>query len=98
MHLAAARDLLFADDGNIVLGLTRNRARAAPDACPKVDNHPPGVAAVLEFIRLIECLVAFRFFFRSRDAFRIGYELSEGSGSQKIAAFHLAVPLRRGEE
>src|SRR5438045_7291442 len=97
MHLSTASDLFLANDGNIVLGLTRDRARTAADARAKIDNHSPGIAAVLELGGFVERLVSFGFFFRPRDTLWVGDKLRERSGPQKVAPFQFMMSLRRGE-
>ena len=62
MHIAPKRDLLFADDGDVVLRLTRNCARAAADARAKIDDHSPCIPAVLVFVGIVECVIASWFF------------------------------------
>ena len=45
VHFAAAHHLLLADDGDVVLGLARDDARAAAVARVEIDRHAPLVAA-----------------------------------------------------
>src|SRR5205085_8635488 len=45
VHLARARDLLLADDGDVVLGLAGDDAGIAADTGCHVNRHPPLVAA-----------------------------------------------------
>ena len=46
VHLASGRDLLLADDRDVVLGRARHRARAAARARGEVDRHAPLVSLV----------------------------------------------------
>src|SRR5690606_6799857 len=46
VHLAAGEDLVLADDGDVVLGLAGDDARAAAGADVEVHDHAPGVAVV----------------------------------------------------
>src|SRR5207244_259781 len=48
VHLALAVHFLLADDGDVVLRLTRHHAAVAAGADRGVDDHRPGVALVLE--------------------------------------------------
>src|SRR5690606_35144259 len=48
VHLAAHRDTLFADHGDVVLGLAGDDATAATGALVEVDRHAPLVALVVE--------------------------------------------------
>ena len=47
LHLAALRESLLADDGQIVLGLARDHARLAAGAAIEIDRHGPGVVELL---------------------------------------------------
>ena len=61
VHLAAAHNLLFANDRNIVFRLAGNRAAIAADAIVEVYRHAPGVTHALCFVvvlfRIVERLV-----------------------------------------
>ena len=46
LHFPAARNLVFPDHRNIVLGLARHHAGIASDATIQIDGHAPGVAVV----------------------------------------------------
>ena len=50
VHLAAAGDLVFADDRDVVLGLASHHAGAAADAGGQVDGHAPFVAFILMLV------------------------------------------------
>src|ERR1043165_1090429 len=56
VHLARARDLLFADDGDVVLGLAGDDAGVAADARRDINRHAPAIAAqpLLIVLRVIE--------------------------------------------
>src|SRR5262249_6469237 len=44
LHQTAAIDLIFADNGDVVLRLARNDAGAAPGAGVHIDRHTPRIA------------------------------------------------------
>src|SRR4029077_5299557 len=50
VHLAAASDLLLADDRDVVLGLAGDDAGAAAGTRRQVDGHAPLVARVLPLV------------------------------------------------
>src|SRR5205085_11747024 len=81
MHLAPERDLLFSDHRDVVLRLAGNRARAASDACAKIDDHSPCIPAVLVFVGIVECLIASWFFCWTRNSLGIGEEFRECAGA-----------------
>ena len=98
VHLARKTcDLLLTNHGNVVLGLTSNRARAAADAPAKIDNHSPRVSAVFKFFRIVKRFLVCGSVFRSRDLFWIGNEFRQSAAAKKIAAFHVVMMLRGGE-
>lgn len=41
MHFAAAEDLVFADDGDVIFGLAGDDAGVATGASVEVDRHAP---------------------------------------------------------
>ncbi len=48
VHLAAFRDLLFPDDGDIVFRLTGDETGVAAHARGKIDGHPPLVKRIVD--------------------------------------------------
>src|SRR5205085_9000404 len=50
VHLTTASDLLFTDDGNVVLSLAREDAGVASDATVQVDRHAPRIAIALVLV------------------------------------------------
>src|SRR5437588_5428654 len=98
VHFPPARDLIFANHRNVVLGLARDRARAATNAGAEIDHHSPGVTAIFEFIWMIQRLVMRGFFFGSRDLFWMGDKFRERSASQKITSFHRVMMLCSREQ
>ena len=65
LHLAPLRDLGLADDRHVVLALTGDHARVAPDACVQVDRHPPLVPLIVGMLlpeREVRRLAAMRAF------------------------------------
>ena len=77
MHLAVHGDLLFADYWNVVFRLTGNRARVAADAHVEVHDHPPLVAFVEVFLRVIERFFDRRMFLFLLREVRIRHEFFE---------------------
>src|SRR5581483_287182 len=100
VHLAAARDLFFADDGNVVFRLAGDHAAVTADATVQVDRHAPGVAVALIFV--IEILIQREFvkFFLLRLPFLrqlifLVLEFFERAFAENVAAIHREVRLRR---
>src|ERR1051325_5064914 len=98
VHLAAALDLLLADDGDIVLRLAGDNAGVTADATGRVDRHPPGrfltvivlwikgilLARLVLFIRRVLGLGLFQIIFQSVLAY-------------DFAILHAEMQLRGGE-
>src|SRR5437763_1173284 len=79
VHFPPARDLIFANHRNVVLGLARDRARAATNAGAEIDHHSPGVTAIFEFTWMIQRLVMRGVLFRSRALFCVRDKYLQGS-------------------
>ena len=50
MHFATIQDLLFADNGNIVLNLATHHTRTTTGACIEVNGHGPMMTFVIAFL------------------------------------------------
>src|SRR5260370_32948881 len=83
VRLAAARDLVLADYGYIVLGLAGDHAGVAAGAGGEADRPAPGVAGVLHF--RIERARFRRPLFHFLDEVRTALGLGAGSGAHCIA-------------
>ena len=95
MHFSAAHHLIFADDGNIIFGLTRDYAGIAAVALGQVDGHAPRVTGIGE--RLVKGIVFRRRFVVLVREIGILLVFRERGVAQKLAAFHVEVILRAGE-
>src|SRR5580658_6460944 len=63
VHVAADVDLLFADDGNVVLGLAGDHAVVAADTFVEIDRHAPGIFFFFIGIWRVEREIVGRLFF-----------------------------------
>src|SRR5437016_2884837 len=96
MHLPSASHLIFADDGNIVLGLTGNRADPTADAGIEIDRHSPRVSVVGD-LRIKRLLLLWRRLRRFRGSARFFSKIGERSDAHQFAAFHIPMMLGRDE-
>ena len=95
VHLAVPRDLLLADDGDVVLGLAGDDAGVAAEAGAEVDGEPPGVLPVLP-ARLEEGRLLRREALPLR-LLRVLHVLGERHHAEDLAPLHPEVLLGVGE-
>ena len=95
VHLAAAHDLILADDRDIVFRHAGDHAGVAAVAAVQVDGHAPGVARVGEF--LVERIALGRLLVVFVGEAGILLVFLERAGAQDLAAFHVEVILRAGQ-
>ena len=100
VHVAADDDLLFADDGDVVLRLAGEHAVVAAHAGVQIDRHAPRVVFFFVGIRLVEREPRRRLFFL-REVRLFAVFLERGLAHQRtmaaIGRVHDLVALRRGE-
>src|SRR5947199_3393245 len=95
VHLAAAADLVLADDGDVVLGHARGHARVAADAGVQVDAHAPRVPFVL--VGRVQREVRRRILLHLLREGRRALVLLQARRPHDGAAFHAPVVLRAGQ-
>src|SRR5205823_4240961 len=100
VHVAADDDLLFADDGDVVLRLAGKHAVVAAHAGVEVDRHAPGVVFFVVGIRLVEREVFRRLVFL-REVGLFAVFLERGFADQRAMAavgrVHRLIALGGGE-
>jgi hypothetical protein len=91
VHFASARDLSFADNRNIVLGLARNHTGVAAYAGIQINRHAPGMA----FIRVLRVQgMAFRGVPLDLQPIPI---FLQRFGAQKISTHQIVMELGAGK-
>jgi hypothetical protein len=96
VHLAAAGDLIFADDRDVVLRHARHRAGPASGARREIDRHAPLVADVLVLGVQAERLR--RLLAQLRDDRGLAQVVLESCDADRIASFHQVMFLRRRQQ
>src|SRR5208282_397196 len=100
VHVAADDDLLFADDGDVVLRLAGNHAVVAAYALVQVDRHAPRIVFLVVGIGRVERQI-FRNFFFLREVRLFAVFLKRPFADQRTMAavgrIHRLHALRGGE-
>ena len=95
VHLAPARDLVLADDGDVVFRLARHDAGVAARATAEIDRHRPGVILVREGgIKIVLRIGGWIFL---RQTVRIEMVIGQGLHADDVAAFHGKMMLGGGQ-